>query len=48
LKAIIKDVCKYDFEKGLKEDHLNLPEVHGLRNIDSLKKDFISIWRDLD
>ena len=46
LKAIIKDVCKCAFERKPKEDHLNLPEVHGLGNIDSLKKDFISIWGD--
>tara|TARA_Y100000589_G_C27192855_1_gene645510 strand:- start:2066 stop:3571 length:1506 start_codon:yes stop_codon:yes gene_type:complete len=50
LKFVIKDVCRYDSKNQFEKDfsNLNIPKVHGLNNLDSSKRDFITIFKNFD
>lgn len=46
LKKIIRTVCIYESEEELNTDffNINIPSIHGLVDVESLKKDFIGIF----
>lgn len=48
LKCILKEVCDYDSKSQFQDDfaNLNTSKVHVLNNLESLKKDFISIFKN--
>ena len=49
LKFILKGVCRYHSKNQFEKDFLNLniPKVHGLNNLDSSKRGFITIFKTL-